>query len=83
MSSNKAETHKTEKERQENSKGEERNQQEAPMPVCDYAPEWAEHARFYREDEPCDDGRMGGRPCAEDESCPVTDDNPTEDVEDL
>ena len=57
--------------------------QQVPIPVCNYAPEWAEHARFYREDEPCDDGRMGGRPCAEDENCPVTEGNPTEDVENL
>jgi hypothetical protein len=54
-----------------------------PIPVCNYAPEWAEHARFNREDEPCDDGRMGGRPCAEDESCPVTEGGQSEDVENL
>ena len=49
------------------------------MPVCNYAPEWAEHARFHREDEPCDDGRMGGRPCADDEAgCPVTHDGASE-----
>lgn len=29
------------------------------IPVCSFAPEWAEHARFDRGDEPCDDGRMG------------------------
>ena len=28
--------------------------------VCNFAPEWAEHARFGRDDEPCDDGRAGG-----------------------
>jgi hypothetical protein len=28
--------------------------------VCGFAPEWAEHARFDRADEPCDDGRAGG-----------------------
>jgi hypothetical protein len=28
-------------------------------PVCNFAPEWAEHARFDRGDEPCDDGRAG------------------------
>lgn len=55
-------------------------EQQEPLPACNYAPEWAEHARFYREDEPCDDGRMGGRPCAEDESCPVTEDNPAKDL---
>jgi hypothetical protein len=27
--------------------------------VCNFAPEWAEHARFERDDEPCDDGRAG------------------------
>jgi hypothetical protein len=26
---------------------------------CRKAPEWAEHARFDEEDEPCDDGRTG------------------------
>lgn len=30
------------------------------VPVCTFAPEWAEHARFGRSDEPCDDGRAGG-----------------------
>jgi hypothetical protein len=29
------------------------------VPVCRFAPEWAEHARFDRGDEPCDDGRAG------------------------
>jgi hypothetical protein len=29
------------------------------MRYCQSAPEWAEHARFYAEDEPCDDGRTG------------------------
>lgn len=29
------------------------------LPPCRYATEWAEHARFNREDEPCDDGRTG------------------------
>jgi hypothetical protein len=29
------------------------------VPVCSFAPEWAEHARFDRNDEPCDDGRAG------------------------
>ena len=27
--------------------------------VCIKAPEWAEHARFTDEDEPCDDSRAG------------------------
>jgi hypothetical protein len=27
--------------------------------ACRFAPEWAEHARFDRGDEPCDDGRAG------------------------
>lgn len=29
------------------------------LPPCTYAPEWAEHARFYQGNEPCDDGRVG------------------------
>lgn len=29
------------------------------IPICSFAPEWAEHARFDRGDEPCDDGRTG------------------------
>jgi hypothetical protein len=29
------------------------------VPICSFAPEWAEHARFARGDEPCDDGRAG------------------------
>ena len=29
------------------------------LPPCTLAAEWAEHARAYREDEPCDDGRAG------------------------
>ncbi len=43
------------------------------LPVCMFANEWAEHARFYREDEPCDDGRAGhvcGRREGE-EACPI------------
>ena len=28
-------------------------------PVCQKAPEWAEHARLQDEDAPCDDGRTG------------------------
>jgi hypothetical protein len=31
----------------------------AEVSVCAFAPEWAEHARFDRDDEPCDDGRTG------------------------
>jgi len=27
--------------------------------ICQKAPEWAEHSRFYDKDEPCDDGRWG------------------------
>lgn len=40
---------------------------------CNKAPEWAEHARFDADDEPCDDGRSG-RICGDrkDEGpCPV------------
>jgi hypothetical protein len=29
------------------------------VPICSFAPEWAEHARFDRDDAPCDDGRAG------------------------
>jgi hypothetical protein len=29
------------------------------VPYCSFAPEWAEHARLDRSDEPCDDGRAG------------------------
>jgi hypothetical protein len=29
------------------------------LPPCTLAGEWAEHARSYLEDEPCDDGRSG------------------------
>ena len=29
------------------------------IPLCTYAPEWAEHARFDRSDDACDDGRAG------------------------
>ncbi|MGE5258155.1 MAG: hypothetical protein ACM3KE_15855 [Hyphomicrobiales bacterium] len=29
------------------------------IPVCSFAPEWAEHARFDHDDAPCDDGRAG------------------------
>jgi hypothetical protein len=32
------------------------------LPPCTHAAEWTEHARFYEEDEPCDDGR-GGHLC--------------------
>jgi hypothetical protein len=59
-------------------------EREQQIPFCTHAPEWAEHARFIRQDEPCDDSRMGGRPCAEtDEGCPVTENAPHEDVEKL
>ena len=27
--------------------------------ACEKAPEWAEHARFEDDDQPCDDGRSG------------------------
>ncbi len=47
---------------------------EAPfLPHCAFAPEWAEHARFGREDEPCDDGRSGdSKPCPGGETQCVT-----------
>jgi hypothetical protein len=40
---------------------------------CQCSPEWAEHARFDAEDEPCDDGRTG-RICGNREGekpCPI------------
>jgi hypothetical protein len=43
------------------------------LPSCTLAAEWAEHARSYLEDEPCDDGRAGhicGRREGE-EPCPI------------
>jgi hypothetical protein len=42
-------------------------------PPCTHAAEWAEHARFYEDDEPCDDGR-GGYVCGDregEEACPL------------
>jgi hypothetical protein len=57
-----------EKERKPLSKEEDRR-----LPPCTYASEWAEHARSYREDEPCDDGRAGtvcGRR-EEEDPCPI------------
>jgi hypothetical protein len=48
--------------------------QDRRLPPCTHAAEWAEHARFYEEDEPCYDGRAGticGRRKGED-PCPVT-----------
>jgi hypothetical protein len=48
-------------------------EQERRLPPCTLAVEWAEHARFYREDEPCDDGRAG-RACGNrkgEEPCPI------------
>ena len=36
-----------------------RDDDSADVPICSFAPEWAEHARFARGDEPCDDGRAG------------------------
>jgi len=53
--------------------GNEMKADQRQVPVCNYAPEFAEHARFYREDEPCDDGHEGVPPCADAENCPVTD----------
>ena len=47
--------------------------QDRRLPPCIYAAEWAEHARAYREDEPCDDGRaktVCGRREHE-EACPI------------
>ena len=36
-----------------------RDDRSREVPICNFAPEWAEHARFGRGDEPCDDGRAG------------------------
>jgi hypothetical protein len=36
-----------------------RNQDQRIHQYCQHAPEWAEHARFFADDEPCDDGRTG------------------------
>jgi hypothetical protein len=44
------------------------------MEVCDYAPEWAEHARLYDDNDPCEDGRAGLTVCGKREGeapCPV------------
>jgi hypothetical protein len=35
------------------------NVESEEVPLCSFAPEWAEHARLSRGDEPCDDGRAG------------------------
>jgi hypothetical protein len=37
--------------------GEEKNDRRKP--VCEKAPEWAEHHRLKDEDQPCEDGRRG------------------------
>ena len=45
------------------------------LPNCTLAAEWAEHARFYGQDEPCDDGRAG-HVCGSrkgEEPCPIED----------
>jgi hypothetical protein len=33
--------------------------EEVPIEVCDKDPSWAEHARLYDDDEPCDPGISG------------------------
>jgi hypothetical protein len=38
-------------------KFDENQEKERRLPPCTLAAEWAEHARFYGDDEPCDDGR--------------------------
>jgi len=43
------------------------------LPPCTLAAEWAEHARSYVEDEPCNDGRAA-QTCGsrkEEEPCPI------------
>jgi hypothetical protein len=40
-------------------KSEARDDSSREIPFCTYAPEWAEHARFDRSDDACDDGRAG------------------------
>jgi hypothetical protein len=50
-----------------------RKEEDRRLPSCTYASEWAEHARSYLEDEPCDDGRAGtvcGRR-EEEDPCPI------------
>jgi len=45
------------------------------LPNCTLAAEWAEHARFYGQDDPCDDGRAG-HVCGSrkgEEPCPIED----------
>lgn len=43
------------------------------VPYCIFAPEWAEHARFDRQDEACNDGRAavacGAR--GDEKPCPI------------
>jgi hypothetical protein len=36
-----------------------RDDRSRKTPFCTFAPEWAEHARFDRSDDACDDGRAG------------------------
>jgi hypothetical protein len=41
---------------------------------CEYAPEWAEHARLYEDNDPCEDGRAGLTVCGKREGeapCPL------------
>ena len=40
-------------------KSEARDDSSREIQYCTYAPEWAEHARFDRSDDACDDGRAG------------------------
>lgn len=42
--------------------------------VCEYAPEWAEHARWYEDSNPCEDGRAGLTVCGKRKGevpCPI------------
>lgn len=47
------------KEQTKEKKGAAEEKEQEELDKCTYAPEWAEHARGYREEEPCDDGRSG------------------------
>ena len=55
------------------SKLDENQDKDRRLPPCTLAAEWAEHARSYLEDGPCDDGRAaqvcGSR--KDEEPCPI------------
>jgi len=58
---------------EEESKNGGNQEKDRRLPPCTLAVEWAEHARAYLEDEPCDDGRAG-QTCGsrkDEEPCPI------------